>query len=106
MQFNPVALGQGRAQRILVSHLEKYGCQVETGTELKSFEQHEDHVMYQLKKKASDGTITEEEAQASYVIGTDGARGTTRFSISQACYLWLSRSREENVRLVFFGRNT
>lgn len=58
-----------------MSHLEKYGCRIETETELKSFEQHENHVVFQLKKMSSNGTEIEEEAKASYIVGADGTRG-------------------------------
>lgn len=75
LQFNPILLGQGRVQCILASHLEKYGCHVETGTELRGFEQHKDHVACHLRNTTVDGVVTEEEVKAAYVVGADGTRG-------------------------------
>lgn len=60
---------------MLISHLEKYGCEVETSTELTRFEQHDDYVTVQLKKTAHDGSVTEETTTASYLVGADGTRG-------------------------------
>ncbi|TFK51512.1 monooxygenase [Heliocybe sulcata] len=75
--FNNYLLGQDVAQGILQSHLEKYDCQVEFGTELCDFKQHADHVETHLVKHNERGQIPE-TAAVSYIIGADGAKGVVR----------------------------
>lgn len=69
-------IGQERTQNILISHLEKYKCYVETGTRLQSFEQQPDHVVVHLLKGADDGREISETVTTKFLIGSDGARGT------------------------------
>ncbi|TFK47804.1 monooxygenase [Heliocybe sulcata] len=75
--FNSYMLGQDVAQSILRSHLEKYGCHVEHGTELRTLDQHADRVEAQIVKH-EDGNESPETFSASYVVGADGARGAVR----------------------------
>lgn len=56
------------------SHLEKYGCSVELGTELLSFEDDGERVFAKLVKR-KDGKEISETFEASYLIGADGAKG-------------------------------
>jgi len=67
-------LGQSKLEGILRSHLEKYGCFVELGTELLSFEDDGERVLAKLVKR-KDGEEIPETFEASYLIGADGARG-------------------------------
>ncbi|EGO22060.1 hypothetical protein SERLADRAFT_416705 [Serpula lacrymans var. lacrymans S7.9] len=57
--FNFAMLGQDCAESHLHSHLAKYSCYVEFGTELVSIEQHPDHVRAHLVKKRDDREILE-----------------------------------------------
>ena len=67
-------LGQPSLEGILRSHLEKYGCSVELGTELVSFEDEGERVLAKLVKR-KDGEEISETFEASYLIGADGAKG-------------------------------
>ena len=73
-QSNPKFLGQPKLEGILRSHLEKYGCFVELGTELQSFEDNGERVLTKLVKRM-DGEDVFETFEASYLIGADGAKG-------------------------------
>ncbi|KAJ3847350.1 FAD binding domain-containing protein [Lentinula lateritia] len=75
---NAVLLGQHRQQSILHRHLERYGCEVEFHTELRSFKQYDDHVLATIIKRSSDGTEVPEEIKVPYVVGADGAHSTIR----------------------------
>ncbi|KIM53640.1 hypothetical protein SCLCIDRAFT_428502 [Scleroderma citrinum Foug A] len=76
--YNPKFLGQPNLEGTLRSHLARYGCTVELGTQLASFTQDSTCVHVRLKRYADDGSETEEEIQAAYLIGADGAKGMTR----------------------------
>lgn len=67
-------MGQDTAERILRSHLAKYGCEVELGTSLSIFKQDEDRVTATLVKYV-DGEENTEEVDVDWLIGADGARG-------------------------------
>ena len=69
-----MTLGQPSLEGILRSHLEKYGCSVELGTELQSVEDDGERVLAKLVKR-KDGEEVFETYEASYLIGADGARG-------------------------------
>ncbi|KAH7923394.1 hypothetical protein BV22DRAFT_1036317 [Leucogyrophana mollusca] len=75
--FNPKLIGQQTLEAILRSHLEKFGVFVEVGTELRSFEQNSDGVIAKVAKQQGSGEVLE-TIEASWLIGTDGARGVTR----------------------------
>ncbi|KAH7912300.1 FAD-binding monooxygenase [Hygrophoropsis aurantiaca] len=75
--FNPRVIGQQTLEAILRSHLEKQGCFVELGSELRSFKQSDDRVVAHIIKKQGDEEVTE-TIEASFLIGTDGAKGVTR----------------------------
>lgn len=68
-------MGQNNAEGILRSHLAKYGCEIELGTSLSSFQQNEDHVTATLIKSV-DGKEHTEQIEIDWLIGADGARGT------------------------------
>ena len=59
---------------ILRSHLEKYGCSVELGTEFLSFDDDGERVLAKLVRR-KHGKETYETFEASYLIGADGAKG-------------------------------
>jgi len=69
-----MALGQSTLEDILRSHLKKYGCSVELGTELLSFEDEGERVLAKLVKRMGGEEIPE-TFEASYLIGADGAGG-------------------------------
>lgn len=73
-----MVLGQYRQQSILHRHLKKYGCEVEFHTELRSFEQSDDHVLANIMKKSPDGLEIPEEIKIPYLVGADGAHSTIR----------------------------
>ncbi|OCH86093.1 hypothetical protein OBBRIDRAFT_807016 [Obba rivulosa] len=75
-----VVLGQDHAEGILRSHMEKYGCHVELGTELVSLEQHPEYVVARIAK-TRDGKQVVEEVTCHWLVGTDGARGVVRNQI-------------------------
>ncbi|KAH7913166.1 FAD binding domain-containing protein [Hygrophoropsis aurantiaca] len=76
--FNvPKLVGQVVLEGILRSHLAKLSCYVELGTELRSFEQFPDHVTAHIAKKQGDEEVLE-TFDASWLIGTDGAKGVVR----------------------------
>jgi len=70
-------LGQDRAEAILREHLAQYGCEVELGTELRSFEQDANRVVAHLVKRAGDEEI-HESIECHWLAGADGARGVVR----------------------------
>ncbi|KAF9554033.1 monooxygenase [Agrocybe pediades] len=79
--LNPRILGQDNLDKIIRAELEKLGCFVELGMELKSLEQKEDRVRVQiLKHDLNDEAAApqEEEAEYKWVVGADGARGAVR----------------------------
>ncbi|KAG9316190.1 hypothetical protein JVU11DRAFT_2214 [Chiua virens] len=93
---NPTILGQPALEGILRSHLEKYGCFVELGTELQSFEDDGDQVLAKLVK-TKDGEEVSETFEASYVIGADGAKGITRKQLGLS---FLGETRQDLVAVV------
>jgi len=74
-------LGQDKLEKIFHSALAEYGCFVELGTELQSFEQTSRSVNVKLIKRgfSQDPDSGElEESVFDWMIGTDGARGVVR----------------------------
>lgn len=67
-------LGQAKAEQALREHLATYGCHVERGTELCSFEQNTGHVVAHLIKRNGDQKIAE-TIVCRWLVGTDGAKG-------------------------------
>jgi 2-polyprenyl-6-methoxyphenol hydroxylase-like FAD-dependent oxidoreductase len=74
-------LGQQHHEMILRSHLEKMGTVVEFGSELKGFEQFEDHVKVQIVRR-SHGEESLEETQVPWLVGADGAHSTVRKTLA------------------------
>ncbi|KAH7930838.1 hypothetical protein BV22DRAFT_1124600 [Leucogyrophana mollusca] len=93
--FNPKVIGQQTLEAILRSHLEKFGVFVELGCELRSFEQSADGVVASIARRRGDEEVLE-TIEASWLVGTDGARGVTR---KQLGLTFLGETRGE-VRLV------
>lgn len=75
---NGVIHGQNHTEAALRSHLERYGVHVERATELRSFEQHPDHVIAHIVK--TDNGEVEETVRARWLVGADGARGMRPYS--------------------------
>ncbi|KAL1701600.1 FAD binding domain-containing protein [Schizophyllum commune] len=74
---NALQLGQSRHEELIRSHLERYGVQVEFGTELLDFTQDEDKVHVRLAK--GDKTNAEiEELDVPFLVGADGGRSKVR----------------------------
>ncbi|KAF7977100.1 hypothetical protein HWV62_4691 [Athelia sp. TMB] len=82
---NSMHIGQDRTQGILTEHLRAYGCVVESGTSLQAFEQHPDRVVVHLLKEES-GRALEETVSASFLLGSDGARGIVRKQLGLAFF--------------------
>ncbi|KAF8124922.1 FAD binding domain-containing protein [Boletus edulis] len=80
---NPMFLGQPTLEAILRSHIENYGCSVELGTELLSFEDDGERILAKLVKR-KDGEETFETFEASYLVGADGAKSITRKQLGLA----------------------
>lgn len=91
------ALSQSLSQDILRAHLARFGTEVEMGTELHDFEQCDDHVVARIVKKSADGKESTESYSASYLVGTDGAKGITRRRLG----LTLDGESRENLSFVF-----
>jgi 2-polyprenyl-6-methoxyphenol hydroxylase-like FAD-dependent oxidoreductase len=72
-------LGQDRHEAMLREQLAKYGCFVETGTELRSFEQKEglDFVDAHLVRHIDDKEMSE-NIKCKYLVGADGAHSYIR----------------------------
>lgn len=70
-------LGQNRAEAILRSHLEKYGCYVELGTELRTVVQNLDYVTAHVVRKDGDEEKTETIA-CRWMVGADGSHSAVR----------------------------
>ncbi|KAK0188523.1 FAD binding domain-containing protein [Armillaria mellea] len=73
---NPILLGQDRHEAVLREHLAKYGCEVELGTEMVSFEQSEDSVVSRVLKTRKGQTV-EETIESRWLIGSEGARSVS-----------------------------
>lgn len=67
-------MGQNAAEEILRSHLAKYGCEVELGTSLVSFQQDSERVTAVLSKN-ENGKESTETIEVDWLVGADGARG-------------------------------
>ena len=74
-------LGQHYHEKILRSHLEEMGTVVEIGSELKGFEQFEDHVTVQIVRR-SNGEESLEKTQVPWLVGTDGERSIVRKTLA------------------------
>ncbi|KIK98566.1 hypothetical protein PAXRUDRAFT_133959 [Paxillus rubicundulus Ve08.2h10] len=88
---NGKLIGQQTLEAILRPYLEKYGCFVELGTELQSFEQDGDRVLAKLIRR-TNGQEVSEVLEASHLIGTDGAKGVAR---KQLGLTFLGETRED-----------
>jgi 2-polyprenyl-6-methoxyphenol hydroxylase-like FAD-dependent oxidoreductase len=72
-------MGQQVLDEVLRRHLDKFSCNVEFGTELRSLEQSEDGVTAVLAK---NGTL--ETFRTNWVIGADGAKGVCHVLVAVA----------------------
>ncbi|KAK7001804.1 FAD-binding-3 domain-containing protein [Favolaschia claudopus] len=75
---NTYFVRQDGHEAALRSYLEKLGCSVELGSELRSLEQSPDHVVAVIEKTDSDGNKTEETTKFDWLVGTDGAHSVVR----------------------------
>ncbi|KAI6033338.1 FAD-binding monooxygenase [Pisolithus marmoratus] len=78
--YNAKFMGQPTLEAILRDHLAKLGCTVKLGTQLISCTQDEECVRAKVvKHRGDDGEEVEEDIEAAYLIGADGANwGMTR----------------------------
>ncbi|KAI6108246.1 FAD binding domain-containing protein [Pisolithus sp. B1] len=91
--YNSKAMGQPTLEAIMREHLAKLGCTVELGTRLVSFMQDEKCVRVKVAKhRSDDGEEVEEDIEAAYLIGADGAKGITR---KQLGLTFLGTTRED-----------
>lgn len=76
---NGACLGQDLLEGVLRKHLAKYGVAVEVGKGLTALRQNDNSVIASITTFV-DGNATDEVETATfeYLIGSDGARGTTR----------------------------
>lgn len=89
-------LGQDHLEKIFHAALMEYGCSVELGTELVSFEQADGSVRVKLIKKGfsdDEETWIAEESVYEWMVGADGARGVVRKQLGLS-FLGESRSVE------------
>ncbi|KAJ4000373.1 FAD binding domain-containing protein [Lentinula boryana] len=76
--MNARLLGQNTHEQLLREHiLANYGVQVELDTELRSFEQHSDHVVVHAVKTVGSKPV-EITVTVNWLIGADGARSIVR----------------------------
>lgn len=76
--MTPTILNQDVHEGIIREHLKEMGCLVELETELINLEQDDEGVDATLLcPQTENGTRSETTARFSYVVGADGARGTT-----------------------------
>ena len=68
------------------------GTVVEFGSELKGFEQFEDHVTVQIVHR-SNGEESLEETQVPWLVGTDGAHSIVRKTLALS---FLGETRQED----------
>ncbi|KAK0489308.1 FAD binding domain-containing protein [Armillaria novae-zelandiae] len=92
---NPILLGQDRHEAVLREHLAKYGCEVELGTELVSFEQSADRVVSRVLKTQGGQTV-EETIESRWLIGSEGARSVVRKTLGLT-FLGETRQNENMV---------
>ena len=95
-QTYPIMLGQQYHEKILRSHLEKMDTVVEFGSELKGFEQFEDHVTVQIVRR-SHGEESLEETEFPWVVGTDGAHSIVRKTLTLS---FLGETREADQMVI------
>ncbi|KAI6016653.1 hypothetical protein PISMIDRAFT_12663 [Pisolithus microcarpus 441] len=77
--YNPKLMGQPVLEAIIREHLANLGYTVELGTRLISFSQDERCVKAKVVKyRSDDGEEIEEDVEAAYLIGADGAKGMIR----------------------------
>ena len=72
------------------------GTVVEFGSELKGFEQFEDHVTVQIVRR-SNGEETLEETQVPWLVGADGAHSIVRKTLALS---FLGETREDDEMVV------
>jgi 2-polyprenyl-6-methoxyphenol hydroxylase-like FAD-dependent oxidoreductase len=89
-------LGQQYHEEILRSHLEKMDTVVEFGSELKGFEQFEDHITVQIVHR-SNGEESLEETQVPWLVGADGAHSIVRKTLALS---FLGETREDDEMVV------
>ena len=72
------------------------GTVVEFGSELREFEQFEDHVTVQIVRRL-DGKESVEETQVPWLVGTDGAHSIVRKTLALP---FLGETREDDEIIV------
>lgn len=78
LQGTPTVINQDEHEPIIREHLKELGCLVELETELIDIEQDDAGVHAKmLCPRDENGIRSEETARFSYIVGADGARGTT-----------------------------
>ncbi|KAI6003389.1 hypothetical protein EDC04DRAFT_3146961 [Pisolithus marmoratus] len=96
--YNAKFMGQPTLEAIVREHLAKLGCTVELGTQLISFTQDEKCVRAKVvRHRDDDGEKVEEDIEAAYLIGADGARGMIR---KQVGLTFLGTTREHEFMVV------
>lgn len=90
--MNVLNIGQDRHEAMLRSYLEKLGCVVELGTELKTFKQYADHVEVQLLRHQYGKEDTPETARFDWMIGADGGHSIVRHQLGLT---FLGETRED-----------
>ncbi|KAE9407920.1 hypothetical protein BT96DRAFT_914279, partial [Gymnopus androsaceus JB14] len=89
--INTRVLGQSTHEGILRQHLQdEYGCFVELGSELLSFEQYSDRVVARIEQQVT------ETASFEFLVGADGAHSVTRRQLGLT-FLGETRSNTEGL---------
>ncbi|KAJ7662150.1 FAD binding domain-containing protein [Mycena polygramma] len=89
-------ISQDVHEEVLREHLQKLGCSVELGSELRSFEQFPDHIVAHIAKTDANGTQAEENTRFDWLVGTDGARSVVRKQLGLS---FLGETRAEHIAL-------
>ena len=95
-----VTVSQANLEALLHRQLDKYGAQVEYSTTLQSISQDDDSVTAVVTK---DGIV--ERIEAQWLVGTDGARGTSSSSRSEVVAHWLSGSTRKFLGINYVGES-
>ncbi|KIK12274.1 hypothetical protein PISMIDRAFT_689608 [Pisolithus microcarpus 441] len=96
--YNSKFMGQPTLEAITREHLAELGCTVELGTRLISFTQDEKSVKAKvIKYSGNGGEEVEEDIEAAYLIGADGAKGVTRKQLGLS---FLGTTREDDLMVL------
>ncbi|KAJ7662139.1 FAD binding domain-containing protein [Mycena polygramma] len=93
---NAYNINQDVHEEVLRAHLQKLGCFVELGSELRGFEQFPDHIVAHIVRTDANGTQIEERTRFDWLVGTDGAHSVVRKQLGLS---FLGETRAEHIAI-------